>query len=69
MKTLEFKVTGMTCSHCELSVNEEVLGVLGVSEVAVSAKKGTLTVTAGSDVDTQAIISAVAEAGYKAEKH
>ncbi len=69
MKTLEFKVTGMTCSHCELSVKEEVLGVLGVSEVAVSAKKGTLTVTAGSDVDTQAIISAVAEAGYKAEKH
>lgn len=39
-----FRVTGMTCAHCENAVHEEVSQVPGVAGLTVSAQKGTLTV-------------------------
>lgn len=70
MSTTEFQVTGMTCGHCELSVREEVSEVAGVTEIAVSAKDGSLSVThegAADDAATIAgVIAAVTEAGYTA---
>jgi copper chaperone len=59
-----YTVQGMTCSHCVLSVREEVSEVAGVSAVDVDLASGRLTVT-GADVDEQAVRAAVAEAGYE----
>ncbi|WP_068265286.1 heavy-metal-associated domain-containing protein [Janibacter limosus] len=63
--TTEYRVTGMTCGHCEAAVREEVGGVAGVQDLTVSAETGSLVVT-GSDIDDTAVIAAVTEAGYQA---
>jgi copper chaperone len=59
-----YTVNRMTCSHCVLSVREEVAEVAGVSAVDVDLASGRMTVT-GPDVDDDAVRQAVAEAGYE----
>ncbi|HEX6366508.1 MAG TPA: heavy-metal-associated domain-containing protein [Agromyces sp.] len=68
MSTTEFTVTGMTCGHCEMSVREEVEQLGGVSTVDVSAASGRLVVSATAPIDDAAVIAAVEEAGYRAER-
>ena len=41
-----YTVSGMTCSHCVLSVEEEVSDVAGVRAVDVDLATGRLTVSA-----------------------
>ena len=60
----EYTVQGMSCSHCVLSVREEVSEVAGVSDVDVHLASGRLTVT-GQDVSDEAVQAAVADAGYE----
>lgn len=62
--TANFTVTGMTCDHCVTSVTEEVSEVAGVTEVDVDLASGLLTVTSDGPLDTDAIRSAVRDAGY-----
>lgn len=64
--TRNFQVTGMTCSHCEMSVREEVSEIAGIEAVEVSAQSGSLTVTAQGDIDDAQVLAAVTEAGYSA---
>ncbi|MTD47546.1 transporter [Conexibacter sp. W3-3-2] len=59
-----YTVTGMTCGHCELSVQEEVEELAGVTTAHADRTTGTLTVT-GTDLDDAAIRAAVAQAGYE----
>ena len=66
MTTTEYRVTGMTCGHCEMSVREEVSQIAGVDAVDVSAQSGTLVVTASVPLDDAAVLAAVDEAGYSA---
>jgi copper chaperone len=66
-KTTEYDVTGMSCGHCEVAVREEVSAVAGVETIEVSAQSGRLVVTGGS-FDEAAVIAAVDEAGYAAER-
>ena len=63
-ETRDYTVEGMTCSHCVLSVREEVSEVAGVSAVDVDLDSGRLTVT-GRNLDDDAVRAAVAEAGYE----
>lgn len=67
MITTSYRVTGMTCGHCEASVRDEVGAVAGVDTVEVSAASGTLTVTGAVEFDQTQVIAAVREAGYTAE--
>ncbi len=60
----EYTVSGMTCSHCVLSVREEVSEVSGVQSVDVDLASGRLAVT-GEHVSDDAIKAAVADAGYE----
>jgi len=60
----DYTVHGMTCSHCVLSVREEVSEVPGVRSVDVDLDSGRMTVT-GQDISDDAIRAAVAEAGYE----
>lgn len=68
MTTSEYHVTGMTCGHCEMAVRGEVSGLPGVERVDVSAATGKLVVTSVAAPDEAAVLAAVDEAGYAAER-
>lgn len=68
MSTIEYTVTGMTCSHCEGSVREEVSQIDGISVVDVDAQSGRLVIDAAGPVDDAAVLAAVDEAGYSASR-
>ncbi|MEW1978775.1 heavy-metal-associated domain-containing protein [Kocuria palustris] len=68
MATTEFNVTGMTCGHCEMSVREEVEEIPGASVSQVSHETGRLVVESDQPVDDAAVMAAVEEAGYSAER-
>lgn len=66
MPTSEYRVSGMTCAHCEAAVQTEVAQIPGVEGVAVSADAGRLVVTSSVPIDADAVLGAVDEAGYQA---
>ncbi|WP_300343497.1 heavy-metal-associated domain-containing protein [Nesterenkonia sp.] len=68
-QTLHYTVTGMSCSHCEAAVREEVSVLPGVTEVSVSADDGSLVLTLadGATVSEADVLAAVDEAGYQAQ--
>ncbi|OBJ02197.1 heavy-metal-associated domain-containing protein [Mycobacterium sp. 1465703.0] len=66
MPTSEYRVSGMSCGHCEAAVHSEVVQIPGVDGVTVNAATGTLVVTSAQPIDTDAVLGAVDEAGYEA---
>jgi len=62
--TSTYTVAGMTCSHCVVSVSEEVAEVAGVDAVDVDLASGRLIVS-GDGVREDDVLAAVAEAGYE----
>ncbi|HEX5730414.1 heavy-metal-associated domain-containing protein [Microbacterium sp.] len=64
--TNEFRVTGMSCGHCESAVRGEVSKLDGVERIDVSASDGRLLVTSALPLDDDAVLAAVDEAGYEA---
>ncbi|MBU7598835.1 heavy-metal-associated domain-containing protein [Streptomyces sp. P38-E01] len=63
--TTMYKVTGMSCGHCENAIREELTEVAGVVEVSASAKEGLVTITSAVEPDEAAVRAAVDEAGYE----
>jgi len=57
-------VPGMSCSHCEAAVKNEVGKVAGVDDVRVDLETKLVTVI-GAQLDRAAIAAAVDEAGYE----
>lgn len=66
MTATQYRVTGMSCGHCEQAIRDELSELPGLESVEVSASTGTLTVTASGPVDDAAVLAAVDEAGYAA---
>lgn len=66
MPTSEYRVSGMSCGHCEAAVRSEVTQIPGVDDVTVSATTGRLLVTSTRPIDADAILGAVDEAGFEA---
>lgn len=66
MPTSEYRVSGMSCGHCETAIRSEVAQIPGVDDVMVSAATGRLVVTSTQPIDADAILGAVDEAGYEA---
>jgi copper chaperone len=66
MTTTTYIAPGMTCSHCETAVAEEVSLVPGVASVSVDLDTKRVRVL-GAAVDPAAVIAAIDEAGYDAE--
>ena len=60
------KVEGMMCPMCEKHVNEAVKNNFEVDEVVSSHADGTTVITSENPLDTDAVIAAINEAGYKA---
>ena len=63
--TTAYKVTGMTCGHCENAIREELSELAGVQEVSASAKDGRVTISSTTTLDDEAVRAAVDEAGYE----
>lgn len=59
-----YTVTGMTCSHCEMSIKEEIAEIVGVTAVTANHTTGTVTVDGEGFTDSQ-VAAAVTEAGYR----
>ncbi|MCC3653919.1 MULTISPECIES: heavy-metal-associated domain-containing protein [Streptomyces] len=63
--TTTYRVTGMTCGHCEGAVTEELSALDGVSSVKAVASTGLVTVVSEAPLDDAAVRAAVDEAGYE----
>jgi copper chaperone len=64
MSTTTFAVTGMTCAHCERSVQEELVELTGVLEARADHTTGRVAVTSAEPLDRAVVAAAVEEAGY-----
>jgi copper chaperone len=65
MDTAVYVVPGMSCSHCEAAVAEEISALPGVEGVAVDLETKRVEVS-GTALDDAAIRAAIEEAGYEA---
>ncbi|MGW7819217.1 heavy-metal-associated domain-containing protein [Streptomyces puniciscabiei] len=63
--TTVYKVTGMSCGHCEGSVSGEISQIPGVSSVKAVASTGEVTVVSAAPLDDKAVRAAVDEAGFE----
>ncbi|MFE9332529.1 heavy-metal-associated domain-containing protein [Streptomyces sp. NPDC006925] len=63
--TTTYKISGMTCGHCEGAVSEEISRIEGVSAVKALAASGEVAVTSSGELDDTAVRDAVDEAGYE----
>lgn len=63
--TTTYRVTGMTCGHCEQAVTTELSRLPGVREVRVDLASGNVTVTSDAPLPIDEVRTAVDEAGYE----
>lgn len=63
--TTVYKVSGMTCGHCEGAVTAELSELAGVTSVKAVASTGEVTVVSEAPLDEAAVRAAVDEAGYE----
>jgi copper chaperone len=62
-----YLVPGMHCGHCEAAVRRELEGVSGVASVDVDLESKRVRVR-GESLDDAALIAAIDEAGYDAQR-
>lgn len=63
--TAVYKVSGMSCGHCEGAVSGELSELPGVSSVKAVASTGEVTVVSAAPLDEEAVRAAVDEAGFE----
>jgi copper chaperone CopZ len=63
--TAVYKVSGMSCGHCEGSVSSEISEIAGVTSVKAVASTGEVTVVSEAPLDEAAVRAAVDEAGFE----
>ncbi|HDJ1439329.1 TPA: copper-translocating P-type ATPase [Serratia rubidaea] len=66
-ETINLSVTGMTCASCVGRVERALAAVSGVEQATVNLATERAQVQAAAGVDPQALIAAVAQAGYEAQ--
>jgi copper chaperone len=67
MDTKTYSVPGMHCGHCKAAVGRELEAVAGVERVEVDLETKLVTVR-GEALDDAALVAAIDEAGYDAER-
>lgn len=63
--TTVYKVSGMSCGHCEGAVSAEISALPGVSSVKAVASTGEVTVVSEAALEESAVRAAVDEAGFE----
>ncbi|MCC8190756.1 MAG: heavy-metal-associated domain-containing protein [Planctomycetes bacterium] len=64
-ETITIPIGGMTCQHCQTSVDRALRAVPGVTAVAVNLDRGEATIT-GSALDVPALRTAIEDIGFDA---
>ena len=64
----EYKLSGMTCASCAITVEMAVKDLETVEEVSVNLATERLSLLPKAGFDSQQVLDAVAEAGYQAEE-
>lgn len=64
-KTVELKIEGMSCTHCEMRVKKALEMVEGVLNAKVDHKKGIAIINLKNQVTHEKLAAAVADAGYQ----
>jgi copper chaperone len=67
MDTKTFAVPGMHCGHCKVAISRELEAVMGVERVDVDLETK-LVMVRGDTLDDAALVAAIDEAGYDAER-
>jgi Cu+-exporting ATPase len=65
IKQQTVKVEGMTCGHCEMTVEKAVKQVPNVKSAKASVKDKTVEITFNGELDLSAVKAKVEEAGYQ----
>ncbi|MFD7782248.1 heavy-metal-associated domain-containing protein [Streptomyces nojiriensis] len=63
---MEFAVTGMHCNSCGLLIDDEVEELPGVTSSTTDVRKERTIVDLTAPIEPDAIVAAIAEAGYEA---
>jgi len=67
MASARFKVSGMSCHHCQQKVEKALKGVAGVYSAVVDLQDGVAEVDFDDDtVTSSSLVAAVERAGYGA---
>ena len=61
-------VEGMMCQHCVAHVTKALQGIDGVNGVEVNLKKKTATVELSKEIENDAFVAAITDAGYEVKK-
>lgn len=64
-ESINLKISGMSCGHCQKSTHSALEAVAGVDSVEVNLEPGGAVITGSASADS--LISAVVEAGFEAE--
>lgn len=64
----EYKLSGMTCAACAMTVEMAVKDLETVEDVSVNLATERLSLLPKAGFDSQQVLDAVAEAGYHAEE-
>lgn len=68
MASAKFKVSGMSCHHCQHKVEKALKGVAGVYTAVVDLQDGVAEVDFDDDtVTSSSLVAAVERAGYGAK--
>ena len=65
IKQQTISVEGMTCNHCEMTVEKAVKQVPNVKSAKASAKNKKVEITFSGELDLGAVRAKVEEAGYQ----
>ncbi len=63
---LTVKVPDMTCDHCKMSIDSSIRKLENIDNVEIDLESKKVEVS--GNADTQDILSAIREAGYKVEQ-
>lgn len=65
MISTQIQIDGMSCSHCEQAVTDELMKLDGVTSVEVSAEDGSARIASEAPLDRNDLAEAIEEAGYE----
>lgn len=65
MEDITYKVPGISSGHCETAITAELRQVQGVMSISVDIERKLVEVR-GADLNSEAIVAAIDEAGYEA---
>lgn len=63
-----YSVSGMTCGCCASKVEGAVKDLAGVTKASANESEGRLIVTTDTTSDPDAVVAALADAGYEAKQ-